>query len=118
MIKTDPSGKQALVTGSTSGIGYAIAKRLAEGGASVVVHGRTEEQVSNACARLSEDVPGIEFQGHVADLADAVAVKRLIEAFPHMEDFCAPIAFVSSSSVQANSRNWHAVGWSCITLKM
>jgi NAD(P)-dependent dehydrogenase (short-subunit alcohol dehydrogenase family) len=85
MIKTDLSGKQALVTGSTSGIGYAIAKRLAEGGASVVVHGRTEEHVSNARARLSEDVPGTEFYGHVADLTDAASVKRLIEAFPHVD---------------------------------
>jgi NAD(P)-dependent dehydrogenase (short-subunit alcohol dehydrogenase family) len=85
MIKTDLSGKQALVTGSTSGIGYAIAKRLAEGGASVVVHGRTEEHVSNACAHLSEDVSGIELHGHVADLADSVAVKRLIETFPHID---------------------------------
>jgi short chain dehydrogenase len=85
MIKIDLSGKQALVTGSTSGIGYAITKRLAEGSASVVVHGRTEEHVSNACPQLSEDVPGIELHGHVADLADTVAVKRLIETFPHID---------------------------------
>ncbi len=85
MIKTDLTGKRALVTGSTSGIGYAIAKRMAEGGASVVVHGRTDEHVSQACARLTAEVPGIELCGQVADLTDADAVKRLIEAFPHVD---------------------------------
>jgi NAD(P)-dependent dehydrogenase (short-subunit alcohol dehydrogenase family) len=85
MINVDLAGKRAFITGSTSGIGYAIAKRLAEGGASVVVHGRTDEHVSKACVRMTKEVPGIELCGQVADLTDAAAVKRLIEAVPRVD---------------------------------
>jgi NAD(P)-dependent dehydrogenase (short-subunit alcohol dehydrogenase family) len=85
MINLDLAGKRAFITGSSSGIGYAIAKRMARGGAAVVVHGRTEEHVVKACARLSDEVPGSELRGQVADLTDAAAVGRLIEAVPKVD---------------------------------
>lgn len=49
-------GKRALVTGSTAGIGYAIAKGLAREGAAVVINGRTEAKVSEAAKRIAGDV--------------------------------------------------------------
>jgi len=49
-MRIELSGKRALVTGSSSGIGYAIAKGLAEAGAAVVVHGRSKERVEAARA--------------------------------------------------------------------
>lgn len=72
------SGKTALVTGSTSGIGFSIAAQLMAEGVRVVVNGRTEEKVSNAVERLS--VGGGNALGLVADLATtdggaAVAAK-------------------------------------------
>jgi|SRR5580693_2712167 len=85
MINLDLAGKRAFITGSSSGIGYAIAKRMAQGGAAVVVHGRTEEHVVKACARLSREVAGSEICGQVADLTDAAAVGRLIEAVPKVD---------------------------------
>ena len=45
LMKIDLSGKTAIVTGSTAGIGYAIAKGLAQAGAEVVVNGRTAAAV-------------------------------------------------------------------------
>ena len=45
------TGKQALVTGSAAGIGFAIAKRLAHEGASVIVSGRTQERVDGGVVR-------------------------------------------------------------------
>ena len=46
-------GKRALITGSTLGIGFAIARALAEEGAQVTVNGRTEERVSEAKRRIA-----------------------------------------------------------------
>ena len=52
-MKIDLSGKTALVTGSTAGIGYAIAKGLAQAGAAVIVNGRKQETVDRAVAAVS-----------------------------------------------------------------
>ena len=51
------ANKHALVTGSTAGIGYAIAKGLAAEGASVVITGRGQARVDDAVRRLKEAVP-------------------------------------------------------------
>ena len=53
----DLSGKTAIVTGSTEGIGYAIAVGLAGSGARVVVNGRTQAKVTEALASLEQKVP-------------------------------------------------------------
>ena len=52
-------GKRALVTGSTAGIGFAIAKLLAREGAFVYVNGRTQARVDSAIARIDGNVEGI-----------------------------------------------------------
>ena len=51
------AGKLALVTGSTAGIGLAIAKALAAEGARVIVNGRTETRVADAMAAIAEAHP-------------------------------------------------------------
>ncbi|VEC81563.1 Dehydrogenases with different specificities (related to short-chain alcohol dehydrogenases) [Raoultella ornithinolytica] len=56
-MKIDLSGKVALVTASTAGIGFAIAKGLAASGAEVVVNGRSERSVNEAIARLQTRYP-------------------------------------------------------------
>ena len=53
-MKIDLSGKTALVTGSTSGIGHAIAKGLAAAGAEVMVNGRTQAKVDAAVAAIDQ----------------------------------------------------------------
>lgn len=62
----------ALVTGATGGIGERVAERLAKGGATVIVHGRTAEHVAPVVARL-----GGRTRGAVADLASLEQVRRL-----------------------------------------
>jgi NAD(P)-dependent dehydrogenase (short-subunit alcohol dehydrogenase family) len=58
-VDIDLSGKTALVTGSTQGIGLAIAEALVDSGARVAVNGRTQERVDEAVGRLRGDVIGV-----------------------------------------------------------
>jgi NAD(P)-dependent dehydrogenase (short-subunit alcohol dehydrogenase family) len=74
----------ALVTGSTAGIGYAIAVALAREGAEVIVNGRTRTRVDEACARLITEVPGATVRGLAADLGTADGVSALVAACPEV----------------------------------
>jgi len=55
-MNIDLSGKTAVVTGSTAGIGFAVARALAECGATVVLNGRTEAAVDRAVAGVKRAV--------------------------------------------------------------
>jgi len=71
-------GKTALVTGSTAGIGFGIAHRLLQEGASVIINGRTEGRINSALSQLRQAIPDCIVQGCAADFADAIAVQRLL----------------------------------------
>ncbi|QYF73567.1 SDR family NAD(P)-dependent oxidoreductase [Cryobacterium sp. PAMC25264] len=71
-------GKTAFVSGSTRGIGFAVASTLAEEGARVIVNGRHEDAVDAAVADLRRTHPGAAHAGLVADFADPASVGRLI----------------------------------------
>lgn len=75
-VMLDLSGKTAVVTGSTQGIGLAIARRLAEAGADVVINGRSDERVSQAVASLS----GLTVRGVAADVTTAEGAQALVDA--------------------------------------
>jgi NAD(P)-dependent dehydrogenase (short-subunit alcohol dehydrogenase family) len=77
-MKIEFHDKRALVTASTSGIGFAIAQGLAEAGAEVVVNGRSEGSVNDAVAKLSEAVPGATISGVAADLGSSTGVEVLV----------------------------------------
>jgi NAD(P)-dependent dehydrogenase (short-subunit alcohol dehydrogenase family) len=69
------AGKAILVTGSSTGIGYAMAQRLVADGAKVLVHGRDQAEVEAACRHL-----GAAAQGAIGDLADPATAQALIDA--------------------------------------
>ena len=73
------TGKTALVTGSTAGIGFGIARRLLQEGASVVINGRTEARINSALDQLRRVIPDCTVQGCAADFADADAVQHLLD---------------------------------------
>jgi NAD(P)-dependent dehydrogenase (short-subunit alcohol dehydrogenase family) len=81
-MKIDLSGKTALVTGSTAGIGYAIAKGLAAAGAAVTINGRSQARVDAAIAELAgaASVSGSKVRGVAADVATAAGCDTLIKA--------------------------------------
>jgi NAD(P)-dependent dehydrogenase (short-subunit alcohol dehydrogenase family) len=84
-MKIDLSGKTALVTGSTSGIGHAIARGLAAAGANVVVNGRTQAKVDAAAAAIGKAVPGAKVRGVAADVSTAAGCKALAAALPDVD---------------------------------
>ncbi len=78
-------GKLALVTGSTAGIGFAIAKGLAAEGARVIVNGRGDSRVAAALKSIRQAHPGAKLDGLVADLSRAGETEAACERFPHLD---------------------------------
>lgn len=75
----------ALVSGSTAGIGYAIARALAAEGARVIVNGRTEDAVTAAVAQLRDGTANQGVEGFAGDLSTAAAVEALVARHPDVE---------------------------------
>jgi len=77
--------KKALVTGSTAGIGFAIAQALAAEGAIVTVNGRTQARVDEAAKKLKAAVKNAQVNGIAADLSTAAGCDALIKQLPTVE---------------------------------
>ena len=84
-MKIDLSDKTALVTGSTSGIGHAIARGLAGAGAEVVVNGRTKAKVDAAIAEIVRAAPGAKVRGVAADVSTAEGCNSVAAAVPEVD---------------------------------
>ena len=78
-------GNHALVTGSTAGIGFAIAEALLKEGASVVVNGRTEKRVNAAVTQLQRSGARGKVEGLAADLGTADGVQQAITRFSALD---------------------------------
>ena len=78
------TGKRALVTGSTAGIGFATAEALAREGAHVIVNGRTQRRVDEALAKL-RSVSGARAEGIAADVSGAAGCAKVIAACPELD---------------------------------
>ena len=78
------TGKRALVTGSTAGIGFATAEALAREGAHVIVNGRTQRRVDEALEKL-RSARGVRAEGIAADVSGAAGCERVIAAFPELD---------------------------------
>jgi NAD(P)-dependent dehydrogenase (short-subunit alcohol dehydrogenase family) len=77
--------RHAIVTGSTAGIGLAIASGLAAAGAQVSITGRTQARVDQAIAAIAKQVPGAQLDGVAGDLGTADGARRLIAAVPEAD---------------------------------
>lgn len=82
-MKIDFTGRHVLVTGSTSGIGFATAKGFLEAGAQVVINGRSESGVEDALQRLGNLAS--RATGFVGDLSNESGCKALIAKHPSFD---------------------------------
>ncbi|WP_449267355.1 SDR family NAD(P)-dependent oxidoreductase [Fodinicurvata halophila] len=81
-MRIDLTGKKAIVTGSTKGIGLASAKGLAASGAAVVVNGRQQADVDAAIASVKAEAPSADITGFAGDLGTAETCEALVAAHP------------------------------------
>ncbi len=79
------TGKIALVTGSTAGIGFAIAKSLASEGAHVYVNGRTQQRVDAATAAIRSHAAAAKVGGIVADFSGSAGAEAVIAKLPAVD---------------------------------
>src|SRR5437763_16019595 len=79
------TGKIAFISGSTAGIGFAIAQRLGLEGADIVINGRTEERVRVALAQIKKDVRNVDVRGIAADLGTAQGCAEIVGQVPQID---------------------------------
>lgn len=85
IMNLELTGRTALVSGSTKGIGFAIASQLASEGARVIVNGRSEKAVAEALKRIQDTSPEAKAEGFAGDLSDAQATASLLKRFPTVD---------------------------------
>jgi NAD(P)-dependent dehydrogenase (short-subunit alcohol dehydrogenase family) len=77
--------KLCLVTGSTAGIGFAIASALAGEGASVIINGRTDDRVAEAIEKIKAKKPKARLEAFGGDLSTVDDVAEVYERFPEID---------------------------------
>lgn len=85
IVQINLSGKKALVTGSTSGIGLAIATQLSQAGAAIVLVSRDQDKLAQAIELINQASGRSDVVGVVADLGTAEGCKALIEQQPEVD---------------------------------
>jgi NAD(P)-dependent dehydrogenase (short-subunit alcohol dehydrogenase family) len=79
------ANKIAFISGSTKGIGFAIARQLAAEGARVILNGRSDQALADATAKLRSAVPNAQVEGLVGDLSDAKTSEALAQQVPAVD---------------------------------
>ena len=101
------SGKTALITGSTGGIGYTTAKVLLREGAQVIINGRSQESVNKAAASLKE-LTGKTPLTFAGDMSKAEDIDRLVKAFPTVDILVNNVGrFIAREFTQSTDQDWY-----------
>jgi NAD(P)-dependent dehydrogenase (short-subunit alcohol dehydrogenase family) len=100
-------GKTALVTGSTGGIGFGIAKELLTEGAQVIINGRSQETVDIASAALKQ-ATGKTPLGFAGDMSKAEDIARLTRAYPNVDILINNVGrFIPREFTQSTDQDWY-----------
>ncbi|NNM42923.1 MAG: SDR family NAD(P)-dependent oxidoreductase, partial [Chlamydiae bacterium] len=84
-MKLNLENKTALISGSTKGIGFAIAIELATEGARVIVNGRSESAVASSIEQICKTVPKAKVEGFAGDLSTEKEAENLLKRFPEVD---------------------------------
>ena len=99
--------KKVLVTGSTSGIGYAIAKLLLHEGAEVIINGRSKSRIDRSLEMLRTDLPESKVSGVEADFRDKSSVMALIDKIKSVDILINNVGiFKSQSFEETTDADW------------
>jgi NAD(P)-dependent dehydrogenase (short-subunit alcohol dehydrogenase family) len=108
-VNIDLSGKSALVTGSSQGIGLAIAEGLAASGARIVLTGRNEDRLADAAGRVRAAGPGIEAVTVAADITTDDGTAQLIDAAPEIDILVNSLGiFRSRPALEISDEEWRS----------
>lgn len=91
-------GKRVLITGSTAGIGYGLAKNLLREGAMVIINGRTQESVNFAVSKLEKKFRGSVIRGRNCDFSKIEEVEGLVDNLPPVDILINNVGIYSSQS--------------------
>jgi NAD(P)-dependent dehydrogenase (short-subunit alcohol dehydrogenase family) len=102
--------KLCLVTGSTAGIGFAIAAALAGEGAEVIVNGRTDDRVAEAIVKIQKRHPGAKLKAFAGDLSLADEVGEVYERFPEVDVLVNNLGIYEPKPFdKITDADWHAM---------
>jgi len=100
-------GKTAFITGSTAGIGFAVAKSLLKEGAKVIINGRKQAGIDAAIERLKTAIPDADVNGIAADFSDVNEVDNLIKELPHIDILVNNVGtYASQSFIKTSDAEW------------
>jgi NAD(P)-dependent dehydrogenase (short-subunit alcohol dehydrogenase family) len=100
--------QRAFISGSTSGIGYAIAKSLASLGCKVLLNGRTQDSVDNAVAKLCQEVPGAGCSGLACDFTQSEQVDALLLALENIDVLVNNVGiYTDQDFFEASDESWN-----------
>jgi NAD(P)-dependent dehydrogenase (short-subunit alcohol dehydrogenase family) len=100
--------KKALVTGSTSGIGFAIATLLAQEGATVIINGRTNASVEKGIKQIKDENPSAAVTGFAADFTDKKSVDLLLAEIREVDILVNNVGiFTSQSFENTQDQDWY-----------
>ena len=103
-------GKTALISGSTKGIGFAIASQLAAEGARVIVNGRSDDAVTSALEQIRKAVPSAEVVGFAGDLATTAATEEMVRLFPAVDVLVNNLGIYQPKSFdQISDEDWRQI---------
>lgn len=102
------TGKTAFISGSTSGIGFATAKSLAEEGCHVIINGRTEKSIAEAIKQFNNELPHSNVKGIAADFSILEEIDLLLNKLPHIDILINNVGIYKSQSfIETTDEDWH-----------